>query len=124
LFISRSAGCDTRPVGCQDVALRRDQFGKLRRKSVVHRTCRLGIATKAVRENEDPQVRQLRDKHESVVCHVMVSFILMTRPRDGQVEHRVKEREATAGGGKRRSRFFDGALLQGDGKKLEGPHSP
>jgi hypothetical protein len=45
----------------------------------------------------------------------MVSFILMTEARDGQVEHRVKERAATAGGGKRRNRFSVGALLQGGG---------
>jgi len=45
----------------------------------------------------------------------MVSFILMTEAADGQVEHRVKDREATAGGGKRRNRFSDDALLQGDG---------
>jgi len=45
----------------------------------------------------------------------MNSFILMTEARDGQVEHRVKDREAAAGGGAWGSRFSDGALLQGDG---------
>jgi hypothetical protein len=44
----------------------------------------------------------------------MNSFILMTEAGDGQVEHRVKEREATAGGGAWGNRFSDGALLQGD----------
>jgi hypothetical protein len=44
----------------------------------------------------------------------MNSFILMTEARDGQVEYRVKERAATAGGGAWGSRLSDGALLQGD----------
>jgi len=53
----------------------------------------------------------------------MVSFILMTEARDGQIEHRVKDREATAGGGERECRFFGGAR-QGDGGKSGEPRCP
>ena len=115
LFVRCAARCNKGPVGREDLALRVDHSRKLRSDGVVHSAGEFGIAPETTGQNADPQARELREKHESVVCHVMVSFILMTEAGDGQVEHRVKDRAATAGGGKRRNRFSVGALIQGDG---------
>ncbi|CAG0987323.1 MAG: hypothetical protein F9K19_04195 [Rhizobiaceae bacterium] len=115
LMIRRSACCDKRPVSGEDFALRFDHLGELCRQPVVHSAREIAVAAETIGKDVNPQTRKLRDKHEIVVCHVMNSFILMTEAGDGQVEHRVKDREATAGGGAWGSRFSGGALLQGDG---------
>jgi len=102
LFFLGAARYDMRPLGGEDLALCLDHFRKFRSESVAHGPCR-SRGGWGERGCASPT---LRDKHESVVCPVMLSFILMTEARRRQVEHRVKDRAAPAGGGKRRDRFL------------------
>ena len=80
LMIRRSACCDKRPVSGEDFALRFDHLGELCRQPVVHSAREIAVAAETIGKDVNPQTRKLRDKHEIVVCHVMNSFILMTRP--------------------------------------------
>lgn len=92
LFIRCPACRRKHSLGGEDPALVLDHRCKRVREFSVDAACEIGVATQLIGEDVDAQAGKLRDKHERVACHVMVSFILMTEPGDRQVEHRVEDR--------------------------------